>query len=151
LCNHNLYILEPPSSWSTSRIPQSRVRLRLLLLSTISILLICFGLPGILQFTPLAHVSRSNPPNPVAHVSSLNPPLPTGRLNTNVQVNNIAMLHLIYTDTHIYITFILLFIPFFKLLPLFGAGRLAQTLLVCHTYYLRIPEKFCISIQCRIT
>jgi hypothetical protein len=48
-----------------------------------------------------------------------------------------AALNHIYIDTHthIYITSILLFIPFFILLPLFWAGRLAQTLLVCHRYF----------------
>jgi hypothetical protein len=43
-----------------------------------------------------------------------------------------TMLHHIYTVTHIYIIFKLLFIPFFTLLPLFWAGQMAQTLLVCH-------------------
>ncbi len=72
--------------------PREYVLLLLLLLPSISILLISFGPPIILLFTPMAHVSCSNPS------------LPTGRLNTNVQVNNIATLHHIYTDTHIYIT-----------------------------------------------
>ncbi len=69
----------------------------------------------------------------------LNPPLPTGQLNTHVQVNNTAMLHHIYTDTHIYITFILLFILFLILLPLYCAGywpRLfsSVTFVYCHFY-----------------
>jgi hypothetical protein len=72
-----LYILQRSSSRFTSRIrpswPQSRVRLRFLLLSSISILLVCFGPPSILLFTP-THVSHSNPPSPA------------GQLNTNVQV-----------------------------------------------------------------
>ncbi len=87
-----LYILEWPSSWSTLRIcpswPQSRVRLRLLLLSSISIL-VCFG-PSLL-FTPSAHISRSNPP------------LPAGQLNTNVQEYNMATLHHMYIHSHIYL------------------------------------------------
>jgi hypothetical protein len=45
-----------------------------------------------------------------------------------------ATLHHIYIDTHIYITYVLLFIPFFILLPLFRAGWLAQTLLVLSQY-----------------
>jgi hypothetical protein len=88
-----LYILERSSSRFTSRIrpswPQSRVRLRFLLLSSISILLVCFGPPSILLFTPTTHVSHSNPP------------LPAGQLNTNVQVNNMATLHHIYTKSYI--------------------------------------------------
>ncbi len=56
-------------------------------------------------------------------------------LNTNVQVNNMTALHHIYTDTHIYITSILLsFILFFTLLPLPFAGQLPQTLPVWHIY-----------------
>jgi hypothetical protein len=69
-----LYILEWSSSWSTSRIrhswPQCRVRLRLLLLSSISILLVCFSPPSILLFTPTTHVSRSTLP---CQLSSLTP------------------------------------------------------------------------------
>ncbi len=61
-----LCILERPSSWSTLRIrpswPQSRVRLRLLLLSSIGVLLVCFGPPSILLFTPNTHVSHSTLP-----------------------------------------------------------------------------------------
>jgi hypothetical protein len=44
-----------------------------------------------------------------------------------------AMPHHIYTIAHIYITFILLSISSFILLPLLWAGRLAQTLLVWHS------------------
>jgi hypothetical protein len=121
-----LYILEWPSSWSTSRIrhswPQCRVRLRLLLLSSKSILLVCFGPPSILLFTPTTHVSRSTLP---CQLSSLTP--------MYVQVNNMATLCHIYTVTYIYITFILLSTPFFILLPLFWAGRLVH-LHVCHRY-----------------
>jgi hypothetical protein len=113
-----LYILERPSSWSTSRIspswPQFRVELRLLLLCLMSIPLVCLGPHGILLFTPTTQVSCS-------------PFLLAGQLNTDVQVNNTATLHLMHTHTHIYITFILLFILFFTLLPLSLAGWLAQT------------------------
>ncbi len=119
MCNQNLYILERPSSWSTSRIrpswPQFRVRLRSLLLSSMSTLLLCLSPPSILLLTPTAHVSRSN--------SSL----PTRRLHTNVQANNITTLHHIYTVTHTHITFIILLTSFFILLPLSWAGRLSQT------------------------
>ncbi len=94
LCNHNFVHLERPSSWSASRIcpprPQSRFELRLLFLSFMSILLVCFGPPSILLFTPMAHVSRS-------------PFLFSRQLNTNVQVNNMAVLHHIYTGTHTHI------------------------------------------------
>ncbi len=91
------------------------------LLSSISVFLVCSGPPSILLFVPTTYVSH------------LNPPLPAGQLSTSVEVNNMTTLHHIYTVTYIYITFILLFIPFFILLPLLWAGRLAQTLLVCHT------------------
>ncbi len=105
MLNHNLYILERPSSWSTSRIhpswPQSRVRLRPLLLSSMSLLLICLGPPSILLFTPMAHVSCSNPPSP------------TGQLHTNIQANNIAMLHHIYVHSHTYLHHIYITTHFF--------------------------------------
>jgi hypothetical protein len=56
-----LYILEQPSSWSTSRIrpswPQSRVELRLLLPCLMSILLVCLGPSSILMFVPMTQVS----------------------------------------------------------------------------------------------
>jgi hypothetical protein len=58
-----LYILELPSSWSTSWIrpswPQSRVELRLLLFCLMSILLVCLGPPSILLFTPTTQISLS--------------------------------------------------------------------------------------------
>jgi hypothetical protein len=121
VAQYTLYILERPSSWSISRIrpsrPQSRIELGLLLLSFMSILLVCFGPPSILLSVPTAHVLHS--PFPVSW-----------QLNTNVQVNNMAALHHIYT--YIYITSILLSMPLFTLLPLSWAGRLVQTLLVCH-------------------
>jgi hypothetical protein len=89
-----LYILERPSSWSTSRIlpswPQSRIELRILLLSFIINLLVCFGPPSILLSVPTALVSRS--PFPVSW-----------QLNTNVQVNNMAAPNHIYTQAHTYL------------------------------------------------
>jgi hypothetical protein len=48
---------------------------------------------------------------------TLNPFLTNWRLNTSVQVNNMAALHHIHRNTHIYITSVLLFILFFTLLP----------------------------------
>jgi hypothetical protein len=83
-----LYILERPSSWSTSRIhpswPQSRVELRLLLPCLMSILLVCLGPPSILVIAPTTH-----------------PSLLAGQLNTNIQVNNAANAHF---GTHIHIS-----------------------------------------------
>jgi hypothetical protein len=75
--------------------------------------LVCPGPPSILMFVPTIHVSH------------MYPPLPTGQLNSSAQVNNMAVLHHIYTVTLIYITFTLLSIPFFILLPSFQEGRLA--------------------------
>jgi hypothetical protein len=124
-----LYILERSSSWSTSRIhpswPQSRVELRLLLSYLVSILLVC-----------LAHqVSCCLSQQLKFHA---HPSLLAGQLSTDVQVNNTAAPHLMYIDTPIYITFILLFILFFTLLLLSLAGRLAQTLPVWHNINGRI-------------
>jgi hypothetical protein len=65
---------------------------------------------------------------------TLNPCLLAGQLNTNVQVNNMATPHHMYTNMHIYITLISLFILFFILLPFSWVGRLAQTLPVWHKY-----------------
>jgi hypothetical protein len=119
-----LYILELPSSWSTSWIrpswPQSRVELRLLLLCFMSILFVCLGPPSILLFAPRLKFQ--------AHPSLL-----AGQLSTDVQVNNTAIPHLTYTYTHIYITFMLLLIFFFTLPPSSWAGWLAQTLPVWHS------------------
>ncbi len=80
--------------------------------SSSCIFLVCLGPPSILLFVPMIHVSH------------MHPPLPTGQLNTSTQVNNMAMLHLIYNVTHIYITKILLFILFLMLIPHHWAGRL---------------------------
>jgi hypothetical protein len=62
---------------------------------------------------------------PTDQVSHSTPSLLTGWLLTNIQVNNMAALHDTCADTHIYITLTLLFFPFFILLPLLLAGRLA--------------------------
>jgi hypothetical protein len=83
--------------------------------SSAYILLVCLG---ILLFVPTIHVSHTHPL------------LPTGQLNTGTQVNNMAVLHLIYVVTHIYITFTLLFISLFILLLHLWAGWLAPSLLV---------------------
>jgi hypothetical protein len=122
-----LYILERPSSWSTSRIgpswPRSRARLSLLLV------LLPEYIPYLLcptQYLVVCSNGSSFTPMP----SSL-----TGQLLTNVLVNKMAVLHDTYTDTHIYITSILLIILFFILLPLPLTGRLAQTLPVWHSKY----------------
>jgi hypothetical protein len=97
-----LYILERPSSWSNSWIrpswPRSSVRLCLLLvlfpqvysclLWPTQYLAVCFN----------------------GSYFALNPFLADWRLNTIVQINNMTALHHIYTDTHIHITSIWLFI-----------------------------------------
>ncbi len=114
-----MYILEWLSSCSTSRIRSSGLVLGLdwtaYRFSSLCIFFVCLGPPSIFTI----------------HVSHVHPPLPTGQLNTSTQVNNIALLHHIYgyTVTHIYITFVLLFIPFFILLPHPWAGRLTRSLL----------------------
>ncbi len=59
-------------------------------LSSTCIFLVCLGPPSILLFVPTIHVSH------------VHPPLTTRRLNTSTQVNNMAMLHLIY-NRHTYI------------------------------------------------
>jgi hypothetical protein len=88
-----LYILEGPSSWSTSRMRPSWSRSRLEWASCWfcfpSVFLVCSGTPGVLLFAPTDQVSH------------LTPSLQTGWLLTNVQVNNMAMLHGTFT-THIY-------------------------------------------------
>ncbi len=93
-----------------------------------SIFLGCSGPHSVLLFAPTDQVSHSTPS------------LLTRRLLTHVQVNNMAVLHDTCTDTHIYITLILLFFLFFILLLLPLAGRLAQTLLVWHTVLLLYLE-----------
>ncbi len=119
-----LYILERPSAWGTSWILLHSLDPEMdwtpCWYSSISVFLVWTGPHSILLLVPTTHVSHSNPP------------LPAGQLNTRVQVNNIATLHHIYTVTLIHITFILLFFPFFILLPLLWAGWLAKALLVCH-------------------
>jgi hypothetical protein len=59
-----------------------------------------------------------------------------GQLYNKVQVNNTVVPHLMHTYTHIHITFALLSVSFFTLLPPHSAGRLAQTLPVWHNYCL---------------
>jgi hypothetical protein len=122
-----LYILERPSSWSTSRIrpswPRSRVRLRLLLL-LFPKYISCLPRPN--QYLAACYNGSC---------FTLNPSLADCRLNTNVQVNNMTVPHHIHTDTHICITSISLFILLFTLLPLSLAGWLPWTLPVGHRRY----------------
>jgi hypothetical protein len=59
-------------------------------LSSLCIILVCLGPPSILLFVPLAHVSH------------VHPSLPTQQLKTCVQVNNMALLHLMY-NSHTYL------------------------------------------------
>jgi hypothetical protein len=119
-----LYILERPSSWSTSRIhlswPQSRGRL--------SLLLVLFPLVYSYLLWPTQYLAICTNSSCFA----LNPFLAYWRPITSVQVNKTSALHHIHTDTYIYITSILLFILFFTLLPLLLAGRLPLTLPVGH-------------------
>jgi hypothetical protein len=100
--NIALYILERPSSWSTSRIrpswPRSRVRMCLLLVLFPQVY------PCLLWPTQYLTIC-SNGSN-----FALNPFLIYWRPNTSVQVNNTSALHHMRTDTHIYITSVLLFI-----------------------------------------
>jgi hypothetical protein len=130
-----LYILEQPSSWSTSRIrlswPRSRGRLSLLLILFPQVYS-CLLWP--IQYLDLAICSNGS-------CFTLNPFLAYWRPNTSVQVNNTSALHHIHTDTHIYITSVLLFILLFILLPLLPlllAGRLPLTLPVGHTFYMKM-------------
>ncbi len=122
-----LYILEQPSSWSTSLIrpswPRSRVRLCLLLVLFPQVYS-CLLWPT--QY--LAVFSNGS-------YFTLNPFLADWRLSTSVQVNNTTALHHLHMDTHIYITSILLFILFFTLLLLLLAGWLPLTLPVGHNKY----------------
>jgi hypothetical protein len=100
--NIALYILERPSSWSTSRIctswPQTRVRLHLLLVLFPQVYS-CLLWPT--QY--LAIFSNGS-------YFALNPSLTSWQPNTSVQVNKMLALHHMHTNTHIYITSVLLFI-----------------------------------------
>ncbi len=126
-----LYILERPSSCSTSWIRSSwlqfKVELRLLLLCIMSTLLVCLGPPSVwlspqwLKFH--AYPSR-----------------PAGQFNTKVQVNNTAVPHLTHTYTHVHITLVLLSVSFFTLLPPPLSGRLAQTLPVWHNRHIYLNK-----------
>jgi hypothetical protein len=121
-----MYIFELLSSWSTSRIrlswPCSRFRLNLFL-ALFHTYLSCLSWPT--QYLAVC-------PNDSIHISHMYHPMLPVQLNSSAQVNYMAILHHIHTIAHIYITFILLFIPFFILLPLFWTGWLAQTFLVWH-------------------
>ncbi len=114
----SLYILEQPSSGSTSRIrpscPQSRVRLNLLMVLLLWVYS-CLLWPT--QYLALCS-NRSHFP--------LDPLLACWRPITCTQVNNTLVLHHIHMDTHIYITSTL-FILLHTLLLLLLAGRLPST------------------------
>jgi hypothetical protein len=105
-----MYILEQPSSWSTSRLrpswPCSRLRLSFLLASLSEYAYCCHVQPSILLFISMGRVSH------------LMPSLLSGWLLTNVQVNNITTLH--DTHGHIYIHHIGITI----LLPLYTSSTL---------------------------
>ncbi len=119
-----LYILEWPSSWSTSRIRPSCPRSR----DGLSLLLVLFLKYISCLLWPTQHLAVCSN----SSCFTLTPFLLTGRLIARVQVNNMAALHNTYTDTHIYITLISLSILFFTLLLPSLAGRLTQTLPVWH-------------------
>jgi hypothetical protein len=93
------HILEQPSSWSTSRIrpswPLCRLRLNLLLVSLTEHAFCCHAHPVSCCLSQMGRISH------------LTPSLLSGWLLTNVQENNITMLH--DTAGHIYITSALLF------------------------------------------
>jgi hypothetical protein len=119
--NHELYILEQPSSCSTSQIrpswPRCRLRLSLCLVFLFEHASCYHAQPSILLFISMGRVSH------------LTLSLLSGWLLNNVQVNNIMTLHdthgHIYTSHRHYYSSLL---P--TLLPLSLAGRLIQTLLV---------------------
>jgi hypothetical protein len=118
--DHNLYILEQPSFWSTSWIrpswPRSRLRLSFLLVS-LSKCISCLLRP--IQYLAVCPNESGFP---------LSPFISVWRRLTNVRVNNLTMLHDTHGHTHIYIRWALLFFFSFIFLPTFLAGRLAQTL-----------------------
>jgi hypothetical protein len=106
--NHDLCILEQPSSSSTSQIrpswPRCRLRLSLLLVSLPKHASCYHAQPSILLFIPMGRVSH------------LMPSLLSGWLLTNVQVNNLITLHDTHGHTyihHIGITILLFFLHFF--------------------------------------
>jgi hypothetical protein len=61
------------------------------------------------------------------------PSRPAWQFNTEVQVNNTAVPHLMHTYTHVHITLVLLSVPFSTLLLPPLADRLAQTLPIWHS------------------
>ncbi len=99
-----LHGLDPGLDWASRWLTFSRV------------FPVCPGTPIILLFVPLDRVYN------------LTPSLLFGRLLTNAQVNNTA------AHIYLYITSALLFFFSFTLLPLFLAGRLAQSLPIWHSY-----------------
>ncbi len=110
--DYDLYILEQPFSWSTSRIhlswPRSRLGLSLLLVF-LSECISCLLCPSrILLFVPTDRVSHLYP-------SSL-----SGGLLTNVQVNNITTLHDTHGHTYIHHIGITIVLPFYTSCTLLG-------------------------------
>ncbi len=103
--SYTLYILE----WHLLAAPREYVRDVLVLrldwtsywFSSTCIFFVCLGPPSILLFFWKIHISH------------VHPPLPTGQLGTSTQVNNMAMLHHIYTVTHIYVHHIFIIIHSF--------------------------------------
>ncbi len=102
--DYYLYILEQPSSWSTSRIrpswPRSRLRLSLLLVY-LSKCISCMPWP--IQYLNVCPNGSGFTPNPFTVV---------GRLLTSVQVKNTTTLHDTHGCTymhHISITILLIF------------------------------------------
>ncbi len=120
-----LYILERPSSWSTSRIHLSRPLSR----GRLSLSLVPF--PQV--HSCLLWTTQYLTVCPNGSCFALNPILAYWRPSASVQVNNTSVLHHIHMDKCIYITSVLLLIFFFTLLPLPLAGRLPLTLPVGHS------------------
>jgi hypothetical protein len=82
-------------------------------LSSTCIFFVCLGPPSNLLFVPMIHVSH------------VHPPLTTIWLNTNTQVNNMTMLHLIYIG-HTYVHHIIINIQLFLHTSIL-LGRLAPS------------------------
>ncbi len=110
--DYDLYILEQPSSWSTSRIrpswPRSRLRLSLLLVSLFECIS-CLLWP--LQSLTVCLNGSGFTPNPFIAV---------GRLLTNVQVNNITMQHDTHWHTNIHHISHTILLPFYTSSTLLG-------------------------------
>jgi hypothetical protein len=110
--NYNLYILEQPSSWSTSQIcpswPRSRLRLSLLLVLLLNVFIVCPGPPSIVLFVLTDQVSH------------LTPSLLSERLFTNAPVNNTSALHDTHGHRYIHHIGITILLPFYASSTLLG-------------------------------